>query len=385
MNLLLYVTVIAPLAVAVAATAAWVYGYLFPARYEPRPGRFDTVHRDDVAVLIATRNGAGTIADTVTAALANGVPVFVVSDDSTDTTVDVAAAAGATVHALTVNVGKPAALHAGYETFDMSDRFDAVVILDDDVLIDPDFVDRCVERMDGDTAIVVGRNVTLVPRSHRWNPWLIKRAYAYWSYQLIVRRVQSALGVMNCISGSNSMYRTGFLDTVLPTPPPYIVDDTFWTLEAHRADLGRIVYAPRARAMIQDPTNLTDWYRQNLRWMWGTFQGVAGHRVGRHATRFDACYMVLIAQWVAYVLLTPAAIIFAIGTGWWPWALALYAGWVTAAAAALRLPRMILLAPFIVAADLVYRVVFVHALLRTVRQPTVDACRWTSPTRITTP
>ncbi|WP_307804126.1 glycosyltransferase family 2 protein [Micromonospora echinofusca] len=343
-----------------------------------------------MAILIACRNGAATIGGTVTAARATGAPVYVVSDASTDGTARVAAAAGAAVLELTENVGKPAALHAAYERFGLSRWYRAVAILDDDVLVAPDFVTEALAHLTGQVAIVVGHNVTWWPPEHRWNPWLAKRAYSYWNYQAIVRRIQSHFNVMNCISGSNSIYRTELLDAVLPQQPPYIVDDTYWVLETHRRQLGRVVYAPRAVAQLQDPTTGRDWYRQNLRWLWGTFQGIIGHRVGRRHSRFDYAYLLLMLHWLLYVVGAPLTIwlLATAGPGLGAGLLFLLAGqgiWVALAAWRLGRPRLLLFLPAIILADLLYRVVLVHALVKAIRQPTVDRCVWSSPVRIAVP
>lgn len=381
----------------VSMLAAFGYGYLRPERIRRRDHRRATHHprygpveTDQVAILIACRNGAGTIAAVVAAARRTGAPVFVVSDASTDGTARQAADAGATVLDLTTNVGKPAALHAGYAHFALGRIFRAVAILDDDVIIAPDFVTETLAVMTDQVAISVGHNVTWWPSERRWNLWLAKRAYSYWNYQLFLRRVQSHFNVMNCISGSNSLYRVELLDRLLPRQPPYIVDDTYWVLETHRRGLGRVVYAPRATALLQDPTTLRDWYKQNLRWLWGTFQGIIGHRVGRQVSGFDYAYVLLILHWTLYVLGAPLTLwVLAtagpgLGTG-----LALLLGgqgiWVAIAAWRLKRPQLLLLLPLIMIADLIYRVLFIHAAVKAIRQPTVDRCVWSSPQRIGTP
>ncbi|MFG2063259.1 glycosyltransferase family 2 protein [Micromonospora sp. NPDC048871] len=368
------------------------YGFLRPAvGYEPRhaarPPRFGPVRPDEVAILIACRNGAATIAATVRAARATGSDVYLVSDDSSDDTAELAAQAGAWVLPLLQNVGKPAALHTAYETFELGRRYRAVAILDDDVVIAPNFVTEALDKLTDEVSIVVGHNATWWPPERRWNPWLAKRAYSYWMYQAVIRRIQSHFNVMNCISGSNSVYRTELLDEVLPTQPPYIVDDTYWVLETHRRNLGRVVYAPRALAHLQDPTNLRDWYRQNLRWMWGTFQGVIGHGVGRYATRFDYAYVLLMVHWLLYVAGGPLTLwlIATAGPGLLPGLLFLLIGqgiWVGIAAWRLRHWQLPLFLPVIIVADLLYRVILVHALVKAIRQPTVDRCVWDSPARI---
>ncbi|MBY8872361.1 glycosyltransferase family 2 protein [Micromonospora sp. PLK6-60] len=376
-----------------AAVVSFCYGFLRPERAargahrRPTHPRYGPVRADEVAILIACRNGAATIATAVTAARATGAPVYVVSDGSTDDTARVAAEAGARVLALGTNVCKPAALQIGFVFFALNVTRRAVAIIDDDVSVAPDFVTAALARLDDDVAIVVGHNVTWWPPEHRWNPWLAKRAYSYWNYQVITRRIQSHFNVMNCISGSNSLYRVELLDEVLPQQPPYIVDDTFWVLETHRRRLGRIVYAPRAVAYLQDPTSMGDWYRQNLGWMWGTFQGIIGHRVGRVHSRFDYAYLLLMAHWALYVAGGPLTlwVLAAAGAGVGPGLLLMLGGqgiWVVLAAWRLSRPRLVLFLPFIVVADLLYRVVLVHALVKALRRPTVDRCVWASPARI---
>jgi cellulose synthase/poly-beta-1,6-N-acetylglucosamine synthase-like glycosyltransferase len=84
--------------------------------------RYKKVRR--VAVLIASKNGEKTIAATVRGALANNCDVFVVSDGSTDKTISKAWKAGAIVHGLKDNVGKPAALYNGYKYFKLGEKYD---------------------------------------------------------------------------------------------------------------------------------------------------------------------------------------------------------------------------------------------------------------------
>ncbi|MFX0593876.1 glycosyltransferase [Melissospora conviva] len=375
---------------------AFVYGLVRPekvrqAKRKADAGpRYGPVRRDQVAILIACRNGSGTIGASVTAARRTGANVYVVSDASSDDTVDQALRAGAAVLELTDNVGKPAALNLGYVRFGLGVYYRAIVILDDDVTVAEDFVEVSLAQLTDRTAIVVGHNVTWWPQERRWNVWLAKRAYSYWNYQIFIRRVQSYFNVMNCISGSNSLYRTELLDILLPQQPPYIVDDTYWVLETHRRGLGEVVYAPRAVAQLQDPTNLRDWYKQNLRWLWGTFQGIIGHRVGRQVSRFDYAYVLLMLHWALYVLGMPLtiALLAGAGPGLLPGVLLLLAGhgiWVSLAAWRLRRPQLVLLIPAILFADMVYRVIFVHALVKAIREPTVDRCVWDSPERIRVP
>lgn len=404
-NLLLWLSFIIPVVLLVFYYSAVIYGRLRPQQalrwgQQKVSPHFNPIHDyKEVAILIACYRGAGNIGATVEAALKTGCDVYVVDDGSkqrkpsdpnimpVDQTAEVARKAGAVVLELRANGGKPKALFEAYYQLRLNQHYRAVAILDDDVTIKPNFIRRCLKKMTGEVAIAVGKNITWIPHEHRWNMWLAKRAFSYWNYQLVTRNLQSFFGVMNCISGSNSVYRTELLDQVLVEKTPYIVDDTFWVLETQRRNLGRIVYVPKAHAFLQDPTNFKDWYKQNLRWMWGTFQGVIGHQVGRRATKFDFAYILLILQWIVYVLSAPVAIVvLAISAVVAPWMLLVYmAGygiWVTAAAIQLRNPRLPLFIPAIVVSDFIYRFVFVHAFIKACRTPTVENCVWESPARI---
>jgi biofilm PGA synthesis N-glycosyltransferase PgaC len=343
-----------------------------------------------VAVLIASKNGEKTIDGAVNAAKANGVDVFVVSDGSTDKTAAIATEAGATVYKLRKNVGKPTALYKAYKHFKLKKHYDAIAILDDDVVIEDDFIQNAVAAMDRDCAITVGKNLTVWPKDRFWNVWLAARTYSYWAYQITLRNIQSNYNIMSCISGSNSLYRTKVLNKVLTKQTPYIVDDTFWTLETHRLKLGTIKYAPKAKAWLQDPTNYRDWYKQNLRWMWGTYQGILGHRIGTQANRFHLSYVALMLDWLLYIASGPVTllVIWQAGLANLPLSILLlfvgYSIWISVAAVAMKMPRLLIFIPAIVLIDFIFRWVMIHGLIKAFRQRTVANCVWESPKRFET-
>ncbi|WP_243710558.1 hypothetical protein [Micromonospora sp. KC213] len=118
----------------------------------------------------------------------------------------------------------------------------------------------------------------------------------------------------------------------------------------------------------------------------GTFQGVIGHRLGRRNTRFDRAYLLLMLHWVVYVAGAPVTLwlLATAGPGLGVGLLFLLGGhalWVALAAWRLRCPRLLLFLPVIVVADQLYRVIMVHAVVKAIRQPTVDRCVWDSPAR----
>jgi len=341
------------------------------------------------AFVVATLNGAATITRTVEVC-SQQADTFVVSDGSIDDTVDVARAAGATVALqLDQNVGKPAAIYQLVQQLRLLDRYELICIVDDDTVVDDGFVDRTTAAFKPGVSVVCAKTVSDWGHAQRWNPVVATRAFAYWKYQAFIRRGQSALGVMNCISGSNSVYTSAFLREVLRPDTPYVVDDTYWVLEAHRRNLGKLVYCPTASARVQEPTTIRSWYKQNLRWLWGTFQGIRGHKVGRRATKFDLAYVGLLIDWLIYALVTPVilGVIVAanldnptrlghIGILY----VAGYAAWSTIGAIALRKWRLLVLWPALLVIDWISRVNLIHAAIKAVRHPTAE-CRWESPER----
>ncbi len=114
-----------------------------------------------VAVLIASKNGASTIAGAVAAVVREGSTSSSCPTGRPPTPLAVAIAAGATMLDLDVNVGKPAALHRLYRDLHISSRYDVVAILDDDVIVEPNFLHEALLTMTPDVAIAVG------PQSHR--------------------------------------------------------------------------------------------------------------------------------------------------------------------------------------------------------------------------
>jgi poly-beta-1,6-N-acetyl-D-glucosamine synthase len=137
-----------------------------------------------------------------------------------------------------------------------------------------------------------------------------------------------------------------------------------------------------------------------VRWSWGQFQSVRGHRLGwpiqRSATSrtgwrfswFDLAYLALLVDWLPYMLeplILPPITYFARGLINPIWFLVYYLAtsfaWVGLASAALRKPRLLVLAPAILVLDLVYRVTMMHAVIKTIRTPRIELCKWDSPAR----
>jgi poly-beta-1,6-N-acetyl-D-glucosamine synthase len=348
------------------------------------------------AVLIACKDGAGVIAAAVRAAAAQA-PVFVVSDGSTDGTADVARNAGAIALHLDVNVGKPAALRAlldhRFGELDhrrVPEAFDHLIVIDDDTLLAPDFVRLISARLAQPGTAAVGGFVSSNWLGKPWNPWVGARMWATWRTQHVVVRAQAALRARTWISGASTGYRADILDRVCRADTPYIVDDCFWCWEIQRNRLGHIVFESRARCTVQEPTTLRTLYKQELRWVWGTWQGIMGNRVGLQRQRCDAAFLVALVDLVLHVFALPtllAASLLTNPAGAGRLAVMYACGYVllgAIAGAVSRNWRMVVLWPGMVVYDWMYRVVQIHGFVKAVRQPVVEHCKWDSPTRYAT-
>lgn len=355
--------------------------------------------RRRVAVLIACKNGEATIGNAVRSVVGQA-DVYVVSDGSTDATVREAQLAGARVLIRRTSGGKPAALRAGNAHFELTRRYEHIAVLDDDTVVAPDYMELVVAKLDGDEGVAAasGRIDSIWEHRRRWNPLIAMRAFMYWSYQATIKRGQNALRVVNVICGANTVFRARIFEALIAHDAPYAIDDMYWLAEIARKRMGRVAYVHDARSWTIDPHRLGDWYRQTLRWCWGQFQSIRGHRLavpirrggplGLRFSWFDAAYLLLLVDWLVYALepalVVPVAYLF---KGWVDpiWFPVLYvatsSAWITLAAAALRKPRLIVLTPLILALDLVYRVAMLHAVVKTVLRPRIETCAWDSPAR----
>jgi cellulose synthase/poly-beta-1,6-N-acetylglucosamine synthase-like glycosyltransferase len=194
------------------------------------------------------------------------------------------------------------------------------------------------------------------------------------------------------------VFRADVFAQLIRNDAPYAIDDMFWLAEIVRQRLGRVDYVHKARSWTIDPHTLGDWYRQTVRWSWGQFQSIRGHRLGipvqRNAAKrlrfswFDMAYLALLLDWIPYMLeplILPPLAYFLRGLIDPLWFVAYYVAvsgaWVGVAAVALRKPRLVVLLPAVLALDLVYRLTMMHAFVKAIAQPRIATCQWDSPPR----
>lgn len=355
-------------------------------------------HAGRTAVIVPSKDGGSCIGQTVGSA-DRQAPVFVVSDGSTDDTVDRAAAAGAIVLVLPRNVGKANATRALLDhRFDELDgqrlveAFEHLVVVDDDTVLAPDFVPRVEQALD-DPGVAVAEGIALVaiPESKRWNAWLLGQAACYFWVALIAKRLQGFLRCRTWINGAASAFRSTVLDTVVQRDNWTVTEDCDWCWLIHRRHLGSIRFLPGAVSYIQCPSSLGDLYRQWLRWTWGGFQVVRRRRVGLGFARADVAWWVLAWRTILDVLVY-AAIALLVVRGE---VLALrdvvlftavYGGAVgVVGAIRMRNWRVALFGWMSLPLNVLWAVAYVHGLLKAVVRPRTQRVAWVSPTRYDAP
>lgn len=281
------------------------------------------IRRDQIAVLIAAHNEEPVLAGSIDAVTARHGhdKVYVVSDASTDRTVDVARAGGVSVLKLRHNRGKAGALCAGIERFGLLDRYRAVMFLDADSAPDTRYFDEAQLMFADPGVVAVAGYVRVV-----WEPSelpltgrliLAHRNRLYTLTQLMQKYGQTwrRANVCYIIPGFASIYRREALEQIDINPPGLVIEDFNMTFEVHRKHLGRIALSPRAVAYSQDPHTLRDYISQVRRWNLGFWQTVRRHGVwpGKFwATMalfllelITSSVLLLVVPWLAVVLALP--------------------------------------------------------------------------------
>ncbi|WP_229054676.1 glycosyltransferase family 2 protein [Aeromicrobium sp. Leaf350] len=263
-----------------------VMGEAFPDR-DPRwlPAE---VAPEDVAVIIAARNEELVLPATLAAVrkLLPGRQIFVVSDASSDSTVELARAAGARVMELVHNRGKAGALVAGLRHFDIPGRFAVVLLLDADTHLSADYLSSGLPLFNGrDVVAVAGRAATLNGAragTRTGRVLLAHRERTYVAVQTLHKYGQAAgrANAVTIVPGFASMYRTEILHEVDIAAPGLAIEDYNMTFEIHTKRLGRVAFDPGAAvAYTQDPDSLSEYVRQMDRWSLGFWQTTMRHRI----------------------------------------------------------------------------------------------------------
>ncbi|QUH02672.1 glycosyltransferase family 2 protein [Saccharopolyspora erythraea] len=239
----------------------------------------------DVAVLIPAHNEEEVIVDSLNA-ITSLVPrqnVHVISDGSTDRTVELARRCGVNVISTATNVGKAGALQQAIRRFRLVERFEVVMLLDADTHVEPGYfqaalplfadpgvvaVAGCVRSTTDDKRLSqVGRLVA----HHR------QRIYTMTQYLLKFGQTWRRVNATHIVPGFASLYRTAVLPEIEVNPPGLVIEDFNMTFEVYQKGLGKVGFTPSAVAVTQEPGTFKDYVRQSKRWSLGLWQTVRLH------------------------------------------------------------------------------------------------------------
>jgi cellulose synthase/poly-beta-1,6-N-acetylglucosamine synthase-like glycosyltransferase len=209
--------------------------------------------------------------------------IFMVDDNSSDATRNIATQMLGSDNVLTVaRSGKGGAVQKAIKHFNIEERYEWLHVADADSIFSPDYFRVYKKKLDPKQyAIAVG-----FVQSMRGNWISTYRALTYTYSQHVARRIQSWLGMISVFPGPITSFRTDILSE-LEFDSKSVTEDFDVTLQVHRKKLGKILFIPEAVNYTQDPQTLQDFYKQNVRWQRGFFQGVKKYKIGRGLQRID--------------------------------------------------------------------------------------------------
>ena len=296
-----------------------------PLPCPPSPHRY--------AVLIAARNEAAVIGglldslrqQTYDPAL---LTVFVVADNCTDGTADIARRRGAVVYERFnhINVGKGYALDflTQHIKADYPDGFDGYFVFDADNVLSPDYIERMNAVFSGGYEIV-----TSYRNSKNYADNWISAGYALWFLResRYLNHARSLLGTSCAVSGTGFLFSRAVLEETGPWPFHLLTEDIQFSV--HEILQGRkVAFAPDAVLYDEQPTTFRQSWRQRMRWSQGYLQVFRdyGARLLRGIFRGSfSCFDMSMAIMPAFVLtcvsilanVTLAGIGLAEGAGLW--------------------------------------------------------------------
>lgn len=246
----------------------WSWRWEWPQRWSPLPPEGNS--GPAVSVLIPCFNEGPNLAETLRAALSlnwSDWEVIAIDDGSSDDTgaqLDAWAAVEPrlrVVH-LASNQGKAVALRSGA----LLARHELLICIDADALLDPDAVGWLVRHFRGNPKLAA---VTGNPRIRNRSTLLGRLQVAEFTMIIgLIKRAQSLLGGLFCVSGVIGCFRRTALHSVNDWNPHCLTEDIAITWALQRAGW-QVRYEPHALVWILMPETLAGLWKQRLRWAEG--------------------------------------------------------------------------------------------------------------------
>ncbi len=259
--------------------------YVYVVLTRPAPQRV-AKQNHTFAVMIAARNESAVISDLINSIKRQNYPaelidIFVIADNCTDNTAEVARNAGATVFERfnTQQVGKGYALDFGYKA--IREQFahrghEAFFVFDADNVLDANYFREMNATFDnGAKASTSYRN------SKNYDSNWISAGYAVWFLReaKFLNQARLTLNTSCAVSGTGFFIATEILDAAGGWKWHLLTEDIEFSASSI-IDGVRISYCPTAILYDEQPVTFRDSWNQRFRWAKGFYQ-VFGH----YATR----------------------------------------------------------------------------------------------------
>lgn len=205
------------------------------------------------------------------------VRVYVVDDGSTDNTPEVLAAKTAEYGDRVIHLrreqgggGKADAINFGLDTISEDDWYEAILIIDADVLLTPTALRRMSRHL-GDLQI---GGVTAYIKEGTAHPNYVNRfiAYEYITAQAAARRAQNMLAAQACLAGGAQLIRRDALEKIggrIQTGT--LAEDTVTTFRLQLAGYD-VRFEGNAIVLAEEPNSITALWKQRVRWARGNVQ-----------------------------------------------------------------------------------------------------------------
>jgi cellulose synthase/poly-beta-1,6-N-acetylglucosamine synthase-like glycosyltransferase len=234
------------------------------------------------AILVPAWNEAAVIGASIDRLMQLDYPpdalrVFVVDDASTDDTPDVIKAKAVQYPGQVVHLrrdqggeGKSHTLNHGLRTILADDWMQALLIMDADVIYEPDSL-RMMTRHLADAR--VGAVTAYIKEGSRPGNYLTRFiGFEYITAQAAARRSQNVLGAVACLAGGAQLHSRDNLEAIggrIDTTS--LAEDTFTTFKTQMVGR-RVVFEPHATVWAEEPGDIGGLWKQRLRWARGNVQ-----------------------------------------------------------------------------------------------------------------
>jgi cellulose synthase/poly-beta-1,6-N-acetylglucosamine synthase-like glycosyltransferase len=203
--------------------------------------------------------------------------VFVVDDASTDDTPGVILAKAAQYPGQVFHLrrekggeGKAHTLNHGLRIILGDDWMQALLIMDADVIYEPDSLRMMTRHLSDPT---VGAVTAYIKEGSRPGNYLTRFiGFEYITAQAAARRGQNVLGAVACLAGGAQLHSRANLEAIggrIDTSS--LAEDTFTTFKTQLAG-NRVIFEPHATVWAEEPGAIGGLWKQRLRWARGNVQ-----------------------------------------------------------------------------------------------------------------